>query len=138
MWPKVWPYSDPRLQSLPRQERQRIIRRINGKAFRHWQVWLSFVACLIAMFSVTQLIIGCHYPLWVEGPAIGLVTGGFMWIAQKVQASKVATYLWAELDRACLSCGYDLTGNTSGTCPECGSPVPSSPATPTPVRTPPP
>ena len=25
----------------------------------------------------------------------------------------------------CRSCGYDLTGNTSGTCPECGKPVPA-------------
>ena len=24
----------------------------------------------------------------------------------------------------CLACAYDLTGNTSGTCPECGSPIP--------------
>jgi hypothetical protein len=23
----------------------------------------------------------------------------------------------------CTSCGYDLTGNTSGVCPECGTPV---------------
>ena len=23
----------------------------------------------------------------------------------------------------CLACGYDLTGNTSGVCPECGTPV---------------
>jgi hypothetical protein len=26
----------------------------------------------------------------------------------------------------CLQCFYDLTGNTSGTCPECGSPIPQS------------
>ena len=25
----------------------------------------------------------------------------------------------------CLACGYDLTGNTSGVCPECGKPPPS-------------
>lgn len=25
---------------------------------------------------------------------------------------------------ACRRCGYDLTGNVSGTCPECGTPVP--------------
>ena len=25
----------------------------------------------------------------------------------------------------CPSCGYDLTGNVSGTCPECGRPVPA-------------
>jgi hypothetical protein len=24
---------------------------------------------------------------------------------------------------ACSSCGYSLTGNTSGVCPECGTPV---------------
>ena len=26
----------------------------------------------------------------------------------------------------CTSCGYDLAGNTSGQCPECGEPVPPS------------
>ena len=29
-------------------------------------------------------------------------------------------------DRHCR-CGYDLTANTSGTCPECGTPVPRQP-----------
>jgi len=31
----------------------------------------------------------------------------------------------------CTACGYDLTGNTSGVCPECGKTVPdqSSPET---------
>jgi hypothetical protein len=27
----------------------------------------------------------------------------------------------------CIPCGYDLTGNTSGICPECGSRIPESP-----------
>jgi hypothetical protein len=27
----------------------------------------------------------------------------------------------------CQICGYDLTGNESGTCPECGAEVPSEP-----------
>ena len=25
--------------------------------------------------------------------------------------------------RGCEGCGYDLTGNTSGTCPECGEAI---------------
>jgi hypothetical protein len=52
----------------------------------------------------------------------------------------ICFYLWwktgAELRLArrraangqCTSCGYSLTGNTSGTCPECGTPVPKTPA----------
>ena len=30
----------------------------------------------------------------------------------------------------CTRCGYDLTGNRSGLCPECGSPIPPSPMKP--------
>jgi len=29
---------------------------------------------------------------------------------------------WSAHD-LCLKCGYNLTGNTSGTCPECGTPI---------------
>ncbi|GMU83923.1 MAG: hypothetical protein AMXMBFR47_37930 [Planctomycetota bacterium] len=34
----------------------------------------------------------------------------------------------------CASCGYDLTGNESGRCPECGSTTPSQRASPPPNR----
>ena len=32
------------------------------------------------------------------------------------------------LSGGCVRCGYSLTGNTSGVCPECGTPVPKEPA----------
>jgi hypothetical protein len=115
------PYSDPRLQSLPRRQRRRIIRRIDGKAFRHWWVWLGHLICLIAMVVVNFVIIRSHFPSWAEVVAVGVVAGAFARLARWLQASQAAIYLWAELDSLCLSCGYDLTGNTSGVCPECGT-----------------
>ena len=36
---------------------------------------------------------------------------------------------WPLSCNRCPSCGYNLTGNTSGVCPECGTPVPRSPKT---------
>lgn len=38
-------------------------------------------------------------------------------------------YRWLPRRRAkgvCAACGYNLTGNVSGICPECGTPVPQS------------
>ncbi|MCG8403574.1 MAG: hypothetical protein MI923_00105 [Phycisphaerales bacterium] len=42
------------------------------------------------------------------------------------------TFLWVSISRSVvctayptgLRCGYSLIGNLSGTCPECGTPVP--------------
>lgn len=45
----------------------------------------------------------------------------------------LAIALWRREHLAghCRDCGYDLTGNTSGVCPECGRPTPAAPARPT-------
>ena len=50
----------------------------------------------------------------------------FVWLATVALAGRVA--LWRYRRRAvppgrCRSCGYDLTGNTSGRCPECGTAI---------------
>ena len=46
-----------------------------------------------------------------------------LWLILAVAAAPAA-YLWRRHRRYpkshCQSCGYDLTGNTSGVCPECG------------------
>jgi hypothetical protein len=65
-----------------------------------------------------------------------LVHMRYMWL---VAATGILPLLWAavkyqqirnrRLLGLCPTCHYNLTGNTSGTCPECGSPVPSSTAT---------
>lgn len=55
----------------------------------------------------SQLLPVCFCPL-----AAGLLTAVCWWAGRR---RPVKGY--------CSSCGYDLTGNVSGTCPECGTPV---------------
>ncbi len=49
-----------------------------------------------------------------------------LWLLLAIAAIPTA-FLW-QLDHRvppgyCKKCGYDLTGNVSGICPECGTPV---------------
>ena len=47
-------------------------------------------------------------PLWLPFIAVGIPTAGLWWIDRRHPAP------------GSCRCGYDLTGNTSGVCPECG------------------
>lgn len=49
-----------------------------------------------------------HLPLWVPLLLVALPTAFLWWRDRRVPPGH------------CLQCGYDLTGNTSGVCPECG------------------
>src|SRR5579859_2543273 len=53
-------------------------------------------------------------------------------------ALRLMFVIWRTMTRkagACYGCGYDLTGNTSGVCPECGRPLPGAgPATATSMK----
>ena len=51
------------------------------------------------------------FPLWIVFAAVSVPTA-IIWI-------------WSSPPRPghCVSCGYDLTGNKSGRCPECGTPT---------------
>jgi hypothetical protein len=52
-----------------------------------------------------------RYPLWFSWPILFYVTLLLWLLDRRPQPGR------------CSSCGYDLTGNTSGVCPECGTPV---------------
>ena len=51
-----------------------------------------------------------NVPLWFLFLLIALPTGWLFWSDHK-----------RKKPGHCPSCGYSLTGNTSGTCPECGA-----------------
>lgn len=49
-----------------------------------------------------------------------------LWLPLVIVATPTATLLWRDRRRIlpgyCKQCGYNLTGNVSGVCPECGEP----------------
>lgn len=52
-------------------------------------------------------------PLWLPLVAIGVPTGWFIWHDRRRRGIQL-----------CRHCHYDLTGNISGICPECGTAIP--------------
>lgn len=62
-----------------------------------------------------------YFQLGFAGWFFGLV-GGYV-VAKRMQRARLRR--WQERTRhgQCVACGYDLRGNTSGHCPECGQPA---------------
>ena len=55
-------------------------------------------------------------PLWLAA----IIAGGLMWLSWLVVPRVIRRHLRLA-EGLCISCGYDLTGNVSGMCPECGT-----------------
>ena len=91
-----------------------------------WAIGIGLAG--IAVFLVVLKSFG---PNWLESylPMVGMVLGSFSYLV--VGGATVALVgffgcfvLPDELDsRFCPMCEYDLTGNESGVCPECGQEV---------------
>ncbi len=73
-------------------------------------IWNSFLSP-----SLGQSGPGFVCPLWIPLVLIALPTGSLFW-SDRHKRTRVGR---------CAMCGYDLTGNTSGTCPECGATTPA-------------
>jgi hypothetical protein len=56
-----------------------------------------------------------------------------LWLLLLATGVPTALLFWRDRRRIppghCQTCGYDLTGNVSGRCPECGSPCPQQTTT---------
>jgi hypothetical protein len=63
-------------------------------------------------------IFGFYLPYWCV--VLSSIPLPAIWIVRRL---RLATALKR---RRCPQCGYSLTGNTSGTCPECGNPIPQT------------
>jgi hypothetical protein len=85
-------------------------------------VWFLLLAMCLAMMAVPA----CNPPVCPVWP---------IWFADWYQiffAGYTAAVVYAfcrdrnerPAEGCCRSCGYDLRGNVSGICPECGTPIP--------------
>ncbi|HEY8748942.1 MAG TPA: hypothetical protein VIM11_13255 [Tepidisphaeraceae bacterium] len=63
-----------------------------------------------------------HYGVIVPHAAFMLLFGSFgmVWLRRVIRDT---VHRRRSARGLCVSCSYDLTGNTSGTCPECGKAV---------------
>lgn len=83
------------------------------------------VIVLVVMAGASSWFVGyarIQPPLWT----LALVLGWFAAIAIAVTSAFFLLRNWRNGDATacCPKCDYNLTGNESGHCPECGSPIP--------------
>jgi hypothetical protein len=81
-----------------------------------------FVVCLMQSFIHSRFNPGIPRGLIYAATFIGcLVISALLSAMFPVRRQKrMQKYLWGRLLWLCKRCGYDMTGNTSGRCPECG------------------
>jgi len=95
-----------------------------------WSPWFSVGRgpCYASVQTVWHRVLwprrtmGCNIvetviPLWIPFILAGILP--FV-LVRRSRARR------ARLAGRCRSCGYDLTGNTSGVCPECGTAMPAN------------
>jgi hypothetical protein len=81
----------------------------------------AFLAMAVGTLAVDRLF--CLEPV-----PLPLRQAVLLWWSPATLAGSTVSYWWWRLstrqlrqrDGICASCGYNLTGNTSGICPECG------------------
>ncbi len=103
------------------------------RAAAHFIIWWS---CLTSLIGVVPLFRGLPRPDFLESLWIMVgVAMSFWWLTVPVAAlgawgstSLQRRALEVVKSSDCEVCGYDLTGNESGRCPECGEPVPRLPS----------
>ncbi len=78
---------------------------------RDWLGWMQFVP-----------IVHVYKSTWFRSTVVAVSFPG--WIMIVIAALLLFWRRKASTDGFCNTCGYDLAGNTSKVCPECGTPCP--------------
>lgn len=105
---------------------RKIVRQPPGP--KHWLIVSTFyVMVCVQVFFLFQRVVLIRQPavafvfwlLVVETLFAGPFIGAYL-LDQAIEARR-------RREPSCRACGYNLTGNVSGVCPECGTPISDSP-----------
>jgi len=78
-------------------------------------MWDNLVASVPSKWSLVLI-----FMLYLIGAGLAF------WLTRRDIRRRLRTQLTKKGIPICIPCGYNLTGNESGTCPECGTPTTSS------------
>ncbi len=86
----------------------------------------------VSSFAIVTDVVVMAFDYWdLLGSIVLYVAICFaIWLTYLVPHKAFRLLRWRAVDRDapyCLHCDYNLTGNVSGTCPECGTPIPAIP-----------
>ncbi len=118
----------PELEHLPAPQRRRLYRDAQRDlTLKFWIVYITLI--LVGIAAIQVLLVEPFYtsrfnpglPKWLCVGIGGGAGGGLMVLAQVwIDRRYIRRAIWRRLPHLCPACGYNLTGNTSGVCPECG------------------
>ena len=83
-------------------------------------------AALLAMLCFALWRFGLYGPISGATTYTGLAVAAVMVVASVVLLARAVRRRRREDESRCAHCLYDLTGNESGVCPECGTPTPAA------------
>jgi hypothetical protein len=84
---------------------------------------------------IAELLMGCDFvariqgganrwTLWVAIPLYALIPMVVLFVSRRREIRRsLWVYLNTHDEATCVTCGYNLTGNVSGVCPECGTSI---------------
>ena len=124
MW--HWSYkSIPELSGLGNSQQRALWHAARRKAFDYWQTWLAEFAALGVAVIAIAIGVGLSatnsLPVILGGLVIStlLIGASALWAEQTI-IQFARPYLRGKLGTHCANCDYDLRGNITDICPECG------------------
>jgi len=119
----------PQFVALPKRYRHRVWSRVYRRSLttKLLRPFLLTLACELAMMLFIQSPYRRPASTWAGLVLHGLATAGVFFICTilfvRYAVKRLRQELLDEITKRCLECQYDLTGNVSGVCPECGLPI---------------